>query len=383
MKVVFVSNLFPDEAENYRGLDNATLLHELRKSCDVRIISPRPTLPWKSHFRKPRAMDRSFSPIYLEYPYVPKLGSLFNHHFFTRAIREPLRNLRNEFCFDVILVSWTFPDACAVARVAEEMNVPFVTIVQGSDAHAYLHMPLRRKVIVESLNCASSVITRSAKLAELLANAGVRKDRLHPVYNGVDLETFRPAEKYKARQELGLAQVPTILFVGNFLPVKNPLLLIQAHAQIDPPVQLVMIGGGPLESEMRSAVATLGSSNRVIFAGRKTAVEVARYMQAADLLCLSSENEGVPNVVLEALATGIPVVSTDVGGIGEILNQEFLGSLVPKGNREELTKALQTWLASEVDAKRIRNYAEQFSWKRSAEAYLKLLKSAAEAESAR
>ncbi|MFN7139919.1 MAG: glycosyltransferase, partial [Limisphaerales bacterium] len=205
MKLLFLSNLFPDLKESYRGLDNATLLHHLPSNYQVRVIAPRPRLPWTTRInRSSRPVDENFQPIYPEYFYVPKVGSAFNDQLFAAAIKEPLLQLKREFDFQVILVSWTFPDACAVARLAPLLAVPFVTIVQGSDAHSYLHMPLRRRKIVHALNQASGSITRSAKLAHLLADAGVEQSKLHPVYNGVDLQTFTPGNKQVSRAELKL-----------------------------------------------------------------------------------------------------------------------------------------------------------------------------------
>ena len=378
MKVLFISNLFPDATEPYRGLDNVTLLHHLKEDCEIRVIAPRPSLPWKSTAAKVcREIDKPFEPVYAKALYVPKIGSRINHHLFAKAIAGPMRNLRQTFAFDTILCSWTYPDTAAVAMVAKQMQVPFVGIVQGSDAHVYLRMPLRRPIIVSAMNQSSSAITRSAKLAELLAEAGVDRSKLHPVYNGVDLELFRPADPIAARKELGLApDLPTLLFVGNFLPVKNPLLLIHAHAGVcsEHKCQLVMIGGGPMENEVRQTADELGFGKHVILAGRKLAPQVARYMQAADLLCMSSENEGVPNVILEAFASGLPVVSTNVGGISEVLPFDFLGKLVPRGNLEGLSAAILERITTPPDRPRIRAHGETFSWRKAADAYLKLLK---------
>lgn len=385
MKLLFVSNLFPDTREPYRGLDNATLLHHLAKDCDIRVISPRPKLPWKTvEPRNCRDIDREFHPVYLNYSYVPKAGSLFNHRLFAGALRQPLLNLKREFPFDVILVSWTFPDTAAVAMLQRKFKKPFVGIVQGSDAHAYLRMPLRRKTIVAALNQSASTITRSAKLADLLADAGVVKEKLHPVYNGVDLDLFHPVlDRQTARRELGLPEAPTLLFVGNFYPVKNPQLLVRAYAGLwrnfpKQRCQLVMIGGGPLENEVRQLAGQLGVGEHVILAGRKLAPEVARYMQATDVLCLSSENEGVPNVILEAFATGIPVMSTAVGGIAEVVSENFLGKLVPPDNLEAMIQALAGLLERPADSERIRKHALSFSWPNAAGKYLRLLKQATE-----
>ena len=390
MKVAFISNLFPDSTEPYRGLDNSVLLQHLSpaapqrseggRDCEIRVIAPRPALPFKKISRVPRSVDERFQPVYPKTLYIPKIGSQINHLLFARAIRKPLQTLRETFPFDVILCSWIYPDGCAVARVARKLGVPFVLIAQGSDIHVYLRMAFRRKLICAAANQSSGTITRSKKLAELLSEAGVAKEKLHPVYNGVDWETFRPGNRDAARTALGLPlDSKIILFVGNFLEIKNPLLLIDAHAQLcrrsaEGKIHLVMFGDGPLRDAAWCRANESGCANVVHLIGRKPPAEVARYMQAADLLCVSSDNEGVPNIVLEAFACGLPVVSTRVGGIPEVLAENFLGRLVEKKNLHELVAALEQTPAAKVESDKIRNYALQFSWERTAAAYLALLK---------
>ena len=154
-------------------------------------------------------------------------------------------------------------------------------------------------------------------------------------------------------------------------------MLVRAHARVlqsRPDTRVVMIGGGPLEGKVRALAKTLGSGHRVLLEGRKSAAEVSRYMRAADALCLSSRNEGVPNVVLEAFACGIPVVSTNVGGISEVLCHDYLGRLSAPGDAAALADALQATLSAPVNTNRIADHAARFSWEAAALAYFRLLK---------
>ncbi|MBI5773360.1 MAG: glycosyltransferase [Verrucomicrobia bacterium] len=386
MKIVFISNLFPDTAEPYRGLDNATLLHHLARRGEVRVISPRPALPIISRLRRQpwqcRAEDEPLQPVFLPAPYIPKIGSRWNHRLFAGAIREPLRRLQKIFDFDVILCAWLYPDGCAVAEVAAEMGGPFVLIAQGSDVHAYLRNPVRQKLIVSAVNASRGVVTRSADLARRLAEAGARAGLLHPIYNGVDTAVFKPADAQAARKELGLPpDAAILLFVGNFLPVKRPALLVAAHAEVcrrlhPRPCHLVMIGGGPLAAQVRAEADALGFGDKVDLAGRKNSREVARFMQAADLLCLTSENEGVPNVILEAFASGLRVVSTNVGGISEVLDHGFLGKLVESSNPDELAGAITPLLSEPPQSSKILLHAARFSWDAATEACGRVLQTA-------
>jgi glycosyltransferase involved in cell wall biosynthesis len=134
-----------------------------------------------------------------------------------------------------------------------------------------------------------------------------------------------------------------------------------------------MIGGGPQEAQVRAEADAHGFGGQVVFAGRKTAGQVARYMQAADLLCLTSENEGVPNVVLEAFASGRRVVSTEVGGISEVLDHDLLGQLVASAHFEELAAAMARVLAEPPQVEKILRHAGRFTWEGATEACRKIL----------
>lgn len=380
MKLLFVSNLFPDTAEPYRGLDNVTLLHHLADRWEIRVLAVRPT--WRPRSWQPRPQDAKFAPRYIAAPYIPKIGSRWNHRLMARALREPVRELRQRFAFDVVLSSWMFPDSCAIAELSPELDFPFAAIAQGSDVHQYLQIPTRREIMTRLLPRASAIITRSGELARLLAGAGLAQERLHPVYNGVDLDLFQPGDKAAARRELSLpADAPIILFVGNFYGIKNPLIPPTALANLStvsfptPPV-LVMVGGGHLEPQVRHLTERLSIKDRVIFAGRTNAAGVARYMQAADTLCLPSQNEGVPNVILEAFACGLPVIASRVGGIPEVHPGDAFGRLVSPPEPATFAAAFQEVLLAPPPAERMRRHALQFSWTRTATACHELLCSA-------
>lgn len=379
MKLLFVSNLFPDEAQPWRGLDNATLLHHLANRWEVRAVAVRPTSPWQSRAWKPRAIDTALQPRYVPSLYVPKFGSRWNHRLMAGALRAPLREVRREFAFDVVLGSWIFPDCCALAELAQEMDFPLVAIAQGSDVHQYLRNPTRREIILDRLPRASAVVTRSGELARLLVAAGLPTGRVHPIYNGIDFTCFHLADATTARRELGLPEAArVILFVGNFYDIKNPHLLVEAHARLtaESDCHLVLIGDGPLAPALRQSAARLGTSDRVIFAGRKGAPAVARYMQAADVLALPSRNEGVPNVILESFACGLPVVASKVGGIPEVHDSAELGRLFPEGNLHALTESLREVLQSAPARDYLHAHARGFSWERTTAAYDALLRQA-------
>lgn len=382
-KILFVSNLFPDVAEPYRGLDNATLLHRLSGEFEIRVVSPRPfSLPsvFSGRQFQCRNEDSLFSPVYVQSPYIPKIGSRFNHLLMARVLEPVLAAVRKEFPFEAVLCSWVYPDGCAISQVARNLRFPYAVIAQGSDVHSYLKIPARRKIIAASMASAGVIITRSAELGRLLGEAGVAQEKLQTVYNGINFSIFKPGDRAAAREVLGLpAAGKIILFVGNFLPVKNPLLLVSAHEEYcrrnpSGECSLLLVGGGPMETEIRAVAGRLTSGKRILFAGRLEPDSVARAMQAADLLCLPSENEGVPNVILESFATGLRVVASRVGGIPEVLNHDFLGRLTARGSLTELVAAFEELFSLPARPDAITEHARQFSWERTVSGYSTLLR---------
>lgn len=372
-RLLFISNLFPDSREPYRGLDNATILHALAaEGWSVQVLALRPSLPFVGRKAEPRAVDTNISPRFVRVPYVPQFGSRVNHRLYAGALKPHLAAMRSTF--DVALTSWIYPDSCAVARVAD---FPFVSIAQGSDVHQYLKDAVRKKIIVSHMPKAAAIITRSADLARQLAEAGLEAAKIHPVYNGIDLANFRPpeaGEKEALKAEFGLPKdAPLILFVGNFLPVKNPEFVIEGHRTLRrmiPQAWLALIGGGPLEKEMRAQ-----SGQNTKFVGRKDATEVARWMRAADCLVLPSVNEGVPNVILESFASGLPVVASRVGGIPEVLNNSY-GRLITPGSTQ-LADAVLEVFAAKLDPSNIAAHGRTFTWEKTTARYSELLLRAA------
>jgi glycosyltransferase involved in cell wall biosynthesis len=202
---------------------------------------------------------------------------------------------------------------------------------------------------------------------------------VHAVPKGVDADLFRP-DGPDMRATLGLAGRHVVLSVGRFVPIKNMALLVDAVAQMrqtDPIVHLVLVGEGPDRGALELQAARLGVADAVTFAGYVPQDQMPPYYRAADVFALASEFDNSPNVVLEAMACGVPVVATNVGGVAEYVVADRGGSLVPRGEATAIARALGQWL---VDADRRRAAAtfnrqiatERFSWRASAERLLEV-----------
>ena len=162
--------------------------------------------------------------------------------------------------------------------------------------------------------------------------------------NGVPTDEYAPDPHTRAqwRQAHGIEPHATVLtHVGRFAPPKNHALLIEAFAQVrsDAPLYLLLVGGGELENAVREQVAALGLQGRVRFLGIRA--DVADILRASDVFVLSSRWEGNPLSVMEAMAAGLPVVSTGVGGVPELVREGETGLLVPSEDAGALAQAMQ------------------------------------------
>ena len=376
MNVLFISNLYPNSLEPSRGVFNEYQIQHLAQRCPVQVIAPIAWFPIRSRYT-PRGVvpvQETLGGIEVRHPhhfYLPKIGRYFNASLFARGIASTVTAIQQEFPFDVIFVNWTYPDACGVAQLAKHFDVPFVVSVSGSDAHLYLGMRDRVRQILGMFEQAAAITTRSEDLRNMLLAHSVNPGKIYVVYNGVAPARFQFTPQRAARQALGWDPAESvILFVGRLAPEKSvdDLLRAFAHARRyqDLVARLVIVGDGPDRTALMRLTATLGLTDCVTWAGWKKPAEISQYFNAANVLCLPSQNEGVANVVLEAFSCGLPVVATAVGGIPEVMTDET-GVLVAPSLPQSLAHGLQLALRRTWNVDRIRQHAARFNWAVNAE----------------
>jgi glycosyltransferase involved in cell wall biosynthesis len=191
--------------------------------------------------------------------------------------------------------------------------------------------------------------------------------------NGVDLALFRPAEREAARQRWHMSR-PTLISVGHLIERKGHDLVIQAMVH-RPEVDLIIAGEGPERGRLQRLTERLGLTQRVRFAGIVAHQDLASLYSAADALVLASSREGWPNVLLEALACGTPVIATRNWGTPEIVCAPEAGRLVDQRTPEALADAVATLLQAPPERSATRRFAEGFSWDATTDAQLALFSS--------
>jgi phosphatidylinositol alpha-1,6-mannosyltransferase len=193
------------------------------------------------------------------------------------------------------------------------------------------------------------------------------------VLKGVDTELFTP-DGPNMRAARGLEGKRVVLCVTRLVPIKNLPLLLRAVADVrqrSADVVLVLVGEGPQQPALEAQARTLGIADAVLFVGYARQEDTPSWYRTAEVFALSSDFDNSPNVVLEAMATGLPVVATDVGGLRDYVEPGRNGLLAQKGSRAEFAAALQAMLDDRSRAQEIgrRNRAEAvatFSWSVSA-----------------
>jgi glycosyltransferase involved in cell wall biosynthesis len=261
---------------------------------------------------------------------------------------------------NVIDAHYFYPDGVAAAQVAERLGIPFVVTARGSDINVIAEFAKPRQMIVEAAHRAKMVIAVSEALKRSLVGLGVDEGKIEVLRNGVDLTFFCPGDRVALRDKLGFDST-MFISVGALKEAKGHDVAIRSLAHI-PGASLTVIGGGPFENELKSLATSLGLESRVDFAGRLSADELLDYYQAADALLLVSRREGMPNVVLESLACGTPVIAADVGGIREVVSDPAMGELLSDRRPQSLATAWRSLMQRGIDRGTIRKRAECLSW---------------------
>ncbi len=347
MKIAVVTPSFPTQAEPYRGAPTWATLRHLNQLAELEVLCTNPRYPIRLQHRDffHDAPDLSAYPEIksqtVEFPAVPLLTRGLNGWTLQKTLASRIRAIRP----DVLLTYWLYPEGYAATRLGRRLGIPSVIVSLGSDLKRIPNDPLVRRLTARAVQEASAVVGVSQDLGKVACGLGASPQRVHTVFNGVRTELFRLLDQTETRASLNVApEVKLILYVGRFVPLKGIPNLIEAVRRLTVQSasrwELALIGNGSQEVELKAQAEAAGIADRLRFLGPQPPEQVARWMNAADLLCLPSESEGQPNVIVEALSCGRPVVATAVGGIPEIVTEDS-GVLVRDNSADALVPALQ------------------------------------------
>ena len=388
LRVLTFTSLFPSAVRPRHGIFVETRLRQIlaQGECEARVIAPVPWFPWRSSrfgayavfAATPRVERRG--PVDVSYPrylMLPKVGVAFQPQSMTFAAWRDVCALAHAgWRPDVIDAHYLYPDGVAAAALARRLRVPYVLTARGTDVNVLARDPMAGPRILKAVREAAAVVVVSPALRDVLIDLGADKDSIHVLRNGVDRTVFHPAGRNEAKAALGFDERPLVLNVGNMLPEKGQALALQAVARLSE-WQLAIVGDGPLATELSAQAAELGLDKRVRFVPVQAQDRLRQFYSAADVLVSSSQREGWPNVVLEAMACGTPVVATDVGAVREMITHDWCGSVVPQPDAVSLAQALQAVYERRPDPMALVAHARTYDWDSVARQHLALLAGAA------
>tara|TARA_R110000772_G_scaffold34729_1_gene84160 strand:- start:841 stop:1977 length:1137 start_codon:yes stop_codon:yes gene_type:complete len=367
--LVILTNLYPLPWEPNRATFNRQQFAQLDDHFDKSVLVPIAFPDWFAHRKE---INQTENLRYVPYFYLPKFGRRFYSvmMFASIMLHSGLWLMRKKP--KKILASWAFPEAVAASWISKLFNADFYFKVHGSDINLHGKIPARAKQIVAASKRAVGILSVSQALADEMITMGIDKEKIRVIYNGVDHQKFQVQHAIANKKPNDY-----ILYVGNLKKEKGVIELIKGFAEISekyPELKLLYAGPGILRSELANQAKNLAISNKVILLGGVDHNQLPELISQARVLALPSYNEGVPNVVLEAMASGTPVLATNVGGIPEVFDENICGKLIKPKSAHSVATGLTYILNREWSEDKIKQHSKKFTWQSNKQQLLELLK---------
>lgn len=365
MKILIVTNLYPLPWEPNRAMFNKQQFDRLQKTDELKIIVP---VAWTAYFKHKNKIKNTDNVRYVCFWYIPKImHGLLGVFMYVSVLLGAGRWIRGN-SFDAVIGSWAFPEGYVAKKISERIGKPYFVKVHGSDINLLSPKSARSYLTSQVCKSANHVFTPSNALKDKVVGLGVNPERVSRIYNGVDDNLFYLEEIISKEQY--------ILFVGNLKKEKGVFELLTAfsrYAEAGRKLKLKYVGDGAMFRQLQIMVSSLELEDKVEFLGAKPHQKVASYIRNCRCLVLPSYSEGVPNVLLEAAKSGVPVIATKVGGIPEVVLPDKTGILVEPRDTESLSRALIKFENDVWDKKFIANYGLNFCWDKNVKTFKRLL----------
>lgn len=376
MNILVFTSLYPNHIFPTHGIFIKERITHLahHRNCKVKIVAPVPYYPkvklgWRQAFAQITNYEiidgiEVYHPKYLM---TPKVGMVFYGLLMFLSSLSCIAKIRRRFNFDLIDAHYVYPDGFAAALTAKVFKVPLTISARGSDINRYARMFGIRSFLRFVLLKADRIICVSKALKKEIIRLQVPEEKITVVPNGVDFEKFKSISKTTARKNLGLPdKKKIILYVGRLDANKGVDLIIRSLKNInretkEKDAHLIIAGNGQAYNKLEDLTNSLNLSKQVLFVGSVPHNELYQWYSAADVFCLPSKMEGWPNVIMEAMACGIPVVATPVGGIPEIITSDKVGLLTQR-SIAKISKTLNIALQVHWDSNQIKKHAERYTW---------------------
>lgn len=372
MKIVSLCHMFPNSVNPNMGIFVKERLLHVAKKIDLTMVAPVPSFPFIERTRKYAGYSsialqkdcdglKVFHPRYFMIPkYLKSLDALF----YETSLRPFIRNILAETDAQLLDVHWVYPDGFAALEWARRFNKKVVVTVRGNEALHYYQDTAIRKMIVQKMNLFDHVISVSDDLKTKMINEyNVNPDKITVIHNGVDKAKFAPIDKAYARRKCDFIDgYKYILAISRLSSEKGLEYLLETMKMLTTEnAKLILVGDGPLYGILNDYVIKNNLSEKVQFIRTVPHKDLHLWYNAADVFCLSSIWEGCPNVVIESLACGTPVVSSNVGAVPYFVTNEC-GMTVPLGDAVLMAEALDNALNFEWNQRKISEAESLREW---------------------
>jgi len=377
--VVSLSTLYPNPVNPRFGTFVARSLEALATRGDwrVTVINPLGIPPlalgrYRALADLPaRSDEHGITVLRPRFRLIPRIGARMNAEAIAKAALPVLRQIHDETPIDLLDAQFFFPDGPAVAALARETGLPFSIKARGSDITMWGEKDFALDQMERAANAASGLLAVSEDLRNQMATQGFPREKITIHYTGLDRDRFRPLDHNGLRAKLGrelgfdlTENAPLIATVGALTRRKGQELAIGAVAGMHD-ARLILVGKGEDEKHLRRLASDLNVSERVHFAGSVDHNIMPVILSAADVMVLPTASEGLANAWVEALACGTPVVTSDVGGAGELVKSPSAGRLVPR-EVEAIAAAIRELLDDMPAPHDVAANVERFSWSNNA-----------------
>lgn len=369
LRVLTLSTLFPDATRPTFGpfVERQTLGLAAHPDVELRVMAP-VGIPPLGRFH-PRYAGLAQLPdvetwkglaVYrTPFGHIPGVGGGWDARALARALRRPLKGIHAQFPFDVIDAQFFWPDGPAAVALGRELGVPVSVKARGADIHYWGSNPATAAQVIAAGQAADGMLAVSAAMKADMVALGMPEDRIAVHYTGIDRQMFAVRDRSAAKAALAI-RGPLIVSVGALIERKGQGSVIDALPALSD-ATLVLIGRGEDEAALKAKTVALGVADRVRFMGSLPPAVVADWLAAADVMVLPSASEGLANAWVEALASGTPVVTCDVGGARELFDRPEAGKLVER-HAGQIASAIGAILAAPPSRAAVAATVDRFSW---------------------
>jgi glycosyltransferase involved in cell wall biosynthesis len=306
--------------------------------------------------------------------YIPRFLKCLDGFWVKRAVMSAVWDLERNAPIDLIDAHFGYPEGVGCVGAALALGKPVFVTFRGLESQI-LSDPWKGPQLRWAMNRCTGIICVSESLKDLAISNNVEGEKIRVIPNAVNRQVFTTGDKLQARMSLGIANdYPLIVSVGMLVHGKGHHLLVRALARLRnqiPAARVVLVGAAAHERHyprfLNKLIADLGLGDAVTLAGSQSPEQVANWLRAADVFALPTFDEGCCNAILEAMACGLPVITTPVGDNAALVSAPQRGLIVPVDNVEKLALAMESALSMRWDRLAISRYGRDYSWSEAAQ----------------